>query len=387
MPIIGTLPTQLLNGTVADAPSVMTDFNYIVQQVNANAAASGANNDITSLLALTTPLTPAQGGSGSYTTTTPSAGTSTYSITALSPLGFTYAAGRRVIFLIGSTNTSVTNTLDANGTGAKPWLKRSPSGNVPLAIGDLVAGEIADCIADGTNWILTENISQGWGPLGTVASAATTPIGTINSRNVSVTGVVTITSFGNSTANVSSPIYRVIFAGALILTHVPGTLNLPNGVNITTVAGDVLFANYDGSGQWTVFAYFRATGRALTATDPFPTQTSNALRTLSTDGTNPNWSIAAITAYATISAAGAVSGAFNIASAAVVGTGVYDITLTTPRPSTNYQIFAFLSDGTFVGVIKEVPASKTTSVFRIVTTLTNGVAQAFAFYVLVVGGF
>jgi len=37
MSIIGTLPNNLTNGTTADASQVMADFNFIVNQVNANA--------------------------------------------------------------------------------------------------------------------------------------------------------------------------------------------------------------------------------------------------------------------------------------------------------------------------------------------------------------
>lgn len=41
MAIIGTLPSQLANGTTADATQVMADFNFIVNQVNANGAPIG----------------------------------------------------------------------------------------------------------------------------------------------------------------------------------------------------------------------------------------------------------------------------------------------------------------------------------------------------------
>jgi len=37
--IIGTLPNQIVNGTLIDATPVMNDFNYIVNQVNANVPA------------------------------------------------------------------------------------------------------------------------------------------------------------------------------------------------------------------------------------------------------------------------------------------------------------------------------------------------------------
>src|ERR1700694_2986378 len=37
MPIIGTLPNNILNGATVDATPVMADFNFIVNQVNSNA--------------------------------------------------------------------------------------------------------------------------------------------------------------------------------------------------------------------------------------------------------------------------------------------------------------------------------------------------------------
>lgn len=57
-------PYTLLNGTTADANLVMADFNSILNCANNNLAKNGANSDITSLSALTTPLSTAQGGTG-----------------------------------------------------------------------------------------------------------------------------------------------------------------------------------------------------------------------------------------------------------------------------------------------------------------------------------
>src|ERR1700744_268562 len=65
--IIPTLPVTLTNGTLADANQGMSDFNTIVTGVNTNGAKNGVNSDITALNALTTPLTPTQGGSSVYT--------------------------------------------------------------------------------------------------------------------------------------------------------------------------------------------------------------------------------------------------------------------------------------------------------------------------------
>jgi hypothetical protein len=41
MPIIGTLPNNIQNGQTVDATPVMADFNFIVNQVNANANPTG----------------------------------------------------------------------------------------------------------------------------------------------------------------------------------------------------------------------------------------------------------------------------------------------------------------------------------------------------------
>ena len=62
MTIISPLPNTFVNGTTIDATQVNANFSQVVANVNANAAASGANDDITSLSALTTPIPPTAGG-------------------------------------------------------------------------------------------------------------------------------------------------------------------------------------------------------------------------------------------------------------------------------------------------------------------------------------
>jgi len=64
MTISPAYPDILQNGTAADATQVMADFYQIQNDVNANAAANGANSDITSLTGLTTPLGVSYGGTG-----------------------------------------------------------------------------------------------------------------------------------------------------------------------------------------------------------------------------------------------------------------------------------------------------------------------------------
>lgn len=94
-----------------------------------------------------------------------------------------------------------------------------------------------------------------FGPFTTIASATTTDLSTVATIGVSISGTTTITGFGTG-AN----LLRIgKFAGILTLTHNATSLILPGGGNITTAAGDTFIALSDGSGNWTVVSYVRAT--------------------------------------------------------------------------------------------------------------------------------
>ena len=58
------LPYTLVNGSVADATQVMSNFTALLNCSNNNLAHNAANSDITSLSGLTTPLSISQGGTG-----------------------------------------------------------------------------------------------------------------------------------------------------------------------------------------------------------------------------------------------------------------------------------------------------------------------------------
>ncbi|SFV05936.1 hypothetical protein SAMN02799631_04323 [Methylobacterium sp. 174MFSha1.1] len=92
-----------------------------------------------------------------------------------------------------------------------------------------------------------------------VASAGTCDIGATSTRGVLITGTTTVTSFGSRRFRQRF----VRFGSALILTHNATSLILPGAANITTAAGDTAVATSDGSGNWTVRDYARATGKAL----------------------------------------------------------------------------------------------------------------------------
>lgn len=55
--IVGTLPSNIVNGTAIDANPVMADLNWIVSQVNANGATASSVTTIQNMIATWGPLT------------------------------------------------------------------------------------------------------------------------------------------------------------------------------------------------------------------------------------------------------------------------------------------------------------------------------------------
>ena len=99
----------------------------------------------------------------------------------------------------------------------------------------------------------------------TVASAATTDLGSVPGRYVTVSGTTTITGLGTIKAGT---LRFVTFSGALIVTHNGTSLILPGGANITTAAGDTAVFVSEGSGNWRCLDYQRATGRPVNGIVP-----------------------------------------------------------------------------------------------------------------------
>lgn len=95
----------------------------------------------------------------------------------------------------------------------------------------------------------------------TIASAATTDLGTKEQTFLSVSGTTTIISFGI----VQGGIWKALtFGDALTLTHNGGSLILPGAANIATAAGDTAVVLSLGSGNWRCLLYQRANGAPIT---------------------------------------------------------------------------------------------------------------------------
>ena len=255
--IVGTLPYTITNGTVTDANKVMSDYNYIIAQVNANAATAGANSNITALTGLLVPIPAGEGGSQLYTAGASSGAANAQVVTSgLTPTGFVLAGKPVVCFVAGFTNTGAL-TLNVNSTGAVAVYKRLLTGLTPTTGNEVVAGQLTCAQYDGTYYELTYDNTLASGAAGarqTLTAAATTDLGTISSHNVYVSGSATVTSFGSS-ASVVGSVYFVTFSGGQTLTYNATSMILPGSVSYTTSANDSTIAIYLGSGSWQLVSY------------------------------------------------------------------------------------------------------------------------------------
>lgn len=120
-------------------------------------------------------------------------------------------------------------------------------------------------------------------PFSTLPSSATVSLNTVTSENIFITGTTTITSLGSAQAGVFK---RVVFTGALILTHNDTNLILPSSQNINTAAGDTAeFVSY-GVDNWRCVSYTRSTGQSVISPIGVGQTWQNVTRSLATNYTN-----------------------------------------------------------------------------------------------------
>lgn len=167
----------------------------------------------------------------------------------------------------------------------------------------------------------------------TVASATTTDIGAQSAGTLTISGTTTITGFGTVSAGIRK---RLIFSGALTLTHNGTSLILPNGgSNITTAAGDTCEAESLGSGNWRVTSYQKATGYPVSsatvfsdgsASSPsitFSSDTNTGIYRIGSDslGVTAGGTLAATISSAAITLASAGSASVSSASTLAIDAG------------------------------------------------------------------
>lgn len=102
-----------------------------------------------------------------------------------------------------------------------------------------------------------------------IASAATTDLGSVREQSITITGTTGITSFGTSAPTGTVKFIRL--SGAILLTN-GASLICPGGGSIQGASGDTFIARAEAAGVWRILNYVRAAPRVYTDT----TQNTNA---------------------------------------------------------------------------------------------------------------
>ena len=189
MSIVPPYPVTLLNGTTADANQVMADFNAVRNGVNANAANAPINTNITQLTALTTPISPAQGGTSLFVGNTSTGSANAQVLAATTPNNFALSQGNLVSWVAGFDNSGGGFTLQVGATLATTVLKMSGGALVALVDGDVIAGTQYYATFDGA---VFELLNPSNTPMGTVTSVADATNGGIAVTNPTTTPTLAI---------------------------------------------------------------------------------------------------------------------------------------------------------------------------------------------------
>lgn len=257
-----SLPFTLTNGTLADATQVMANYNALVTCLT-NAAAAGANNDITSLTGLTSPILPTQGGSNLFIASQSNASVgNSVVLGGLSPTGYANIFGYTVFFVPSLTTTGAV-TAAVNGQPALNVLKPSSGGLIPLTGQEIVSGQGAFITFDGVEFILqttagfvsttaTNQIITGGANVG-VAHLGTFNAGNTVNVNCGLGPIQDFTNNGNITiaapSLAGSCVLRMInSAGAGTVSFSGFTTNANTGEALDTTNGHTFFISVVADG-------------------------------------------------------------------------------------------------------------------------------------------
>jgi hypothetical protein len=175
--------------------------------------------------------------------------------TAIATVQLTAAATLGISWTYKVTADGADVTIDPNGV---EQINGTTTLVVPNGYSTTIVCTGTAFYSDGliSNTTITSAFTQ---PFVNVASAATADIGAAASQNVTITGTTTITSLGTVAAGTFR---RLVFSGALTLTHNATSLILPQGGDVVTAVGDSLQAVSLGSGNWKVTSYQKVSAGA-----------------------------------------------------------------------------------------------------------------------------
>lgn len=163
---VGALPFNLQNNTIADATQVMGNFNQIVNGANTNCASSGINNDITSITALSTPLSPGQGGSAVFAGQTTAGSANAQTLTVNSNWSSS-VQGYHITGFWGFTNTGPM-TISINGGAAINVYRKTQFGISPLQAGGAITAHPFDLLSNGAGIAVLQGEMQIIGEMKTL---------------------------------------------------------------------------------------------------------------------------------------------------------------------------------------------------------------------------
>ena len=147
------------------------------------------------------------------------------------------------------------------------------------AAATFTAASVAE-VQTGTNttkFVSPDTLASLWEKGADIASAGTITIPATGGAFFHITGTTTITALSQATVK-TGRIVRLVFDGALTLTHNATSLILPGNANITTAAGDsaVFVCEDSGNNYWRCLSYTKKSGVAIVSGFPDATFTSAA---------------------------------------------------------------------------------------------------------------
>jgi hypothetical protein len=218
--IIGPLPNIILDGQLIDAVPVMNDFNWIVNQVNANVP----------------PLIPTVTTFSTYVAQAAVGGTANAITLTPAPAIGAYAEGQSFRFRALNTNTGPV-TIATSGLAVRAV--QTPTGGA-LTGGEITAGGEYDVVDTGTVYMLM-NVQ------GTVAMGTWTPALTFGGLNVGMT-FTTQQGFFQKLNNLVFIWFTLQLsnkgtsAGTAAITGLPQIINASMGANDVPIPITILFS-------------------------------------------------------------------------------------------------------------------------------------------------